>query len=117
MKGGTPKCFKHCAASIHPLLCCIRHERASWLQFRRIADEGFDGIANELSKCWDVDGIVFCEFKRPPWRLSYFVLHERRILLVHAFLKKGHKQPKDYRKAVKLLRKFEEHEEWKDKYE
>lgn len=85
--------------------------------FRRIAAEGFHGIANEWSKCWEVNGVDFCEFKRPPWRLSYFVLHERRILLTHPFRKKGDKQSKEYRKAVKLLRKFEEHEEWKDRDE
>jgi hypothetical protein len=85
--------------------------------FRRIAAEGFDGIANELCKCWEVEGVDFCEFKRRPWRLSYFVLHERRILLTHPFRKKRDKQPKEYRKAVKLLRKFQEHEEWKDKDE
>jgi hypothetical protein len=37
--------------------------------------------------------------------------------LIHPFRKKGDKQPKEYRKAVKLLRKFEEHEEWKDQDE
>ena len=85
--------------------------------FQHIAAEGFEGIASDLSKCWEVDGIEFCEFRRPPWRLSYFVLHKRRILLTHPFRKKGDRQRKEYRKAVRLLRKFQEHEEWKDEGE
>jgi hypothetical protein len=89
------------------------YAKALLARIRYLSDNLAANLPSEIRDCWDEDGDRFCELKKGPWRISYFLLgNGRRILLATVFRKHGMKATSEYRRALGLAAEFRQNELW-----
>jgi hypothetical protein len=87
--------------------------RALFARIRYMADTAPANLTREIRDCWEENGERFCELKKDPWRISYYVYgNERRILLATVFRKHGMKAKKEYGRSLGLFAQFRQSERW-----
>jgi hypothetical protein len=91
------------------------YAKGLWQRIEHIARNGLANLPEEIRDCWEVEGERFCELKKEPWRVSYFIFDGRRVLLATVFRKYGMKAKKEYRRAVKLFVEFRRDPHWEER--
>ena len=73
---------------------------------KHMADNGVHQLTPEMRKCWRQDGTQVCELKKGPWRISFFILGDNRILLTTLFRKTKSQQRQEYARAIRYFNGF-----------
>ena len=79
---------------------------------RHIASQGLN-LSKAYFDCWRESGIYFCELKKDKHRISFFQ-YQNRLLLMTYFIKHQAIEPREYRRAIRLKRSFDENPIWEE---
>jgi hypothetical protein len=79
-----------------------------------LASEGYI-FPEQLFKCWTEQKECFCEIIKGRHRISCFKYDNgRKLLLVTYFIKKTQKEKKEYTRALRLKKAFDERMDWRE---
>ena len=83
--------------------------------FNEIKDSGFLKFNKTQKKCWEEKGDKFCELLKGPERLSFFdYSEESKVLILTHFSKHAMKEKREYKRAIRLRKRFEENPVWEE---
>ena len=78
-----------------------------------IADNGTYSLSDKIFKCWKKNkNDQICELKKGEDRISFFFHGEQKVLLCTHFVKSRSKEKREYKRAIKLNKKFTENSKW-----
>ncbi len=77
-----------------------------------IAENGTNRVG-KFYKCWNYIDTLICELKKGRYRINCF-RYDNNILLISFFLKTQDVETREYMKAIKLKKEFEENPIWEE---